>query len=124
MKDDVSIVPANGEMLVWIYPDDDSQAGEQPYVIDQCPIVAWRIITEERHTWGDAVLPAAVDLPKFPKGGLFSAIVMPDGQVYAEDGSESYASVEAFETRWSKFFFVRRDRRLAEEPPSPAEPET
>jgi hypothetical protein len=102
-----TIVPAHGEIMIWVYPDEDAEDGEEPFFLKQCPVVAWRVPAGE--IWGEPVLPANCKLPECET--CFTALLMPNGTVYDADGSERFDSAEAFADRWRRFFEVRRERQ-------------
>lgn len=106
------VVPAHGEVLVWMWPNDDAEPDDdEPYFLNRCPIVAWRVVTQDGETWGEPVLPRQAELPERPNGGLMTGILMPGGQVFSTDGDAWHDSVAAFEARWKKFYIYLRNRR-------------
>ena len=62
-----TIVPAHGEIMIWVYPDEYAEDGEEPFLLKQCPVVAWRVhAAGERagEIWGEPVLPKDCELPE------------------------------------------------------------
>ena len=115
-----TIVPANGEVLIWIYPDYDVEDGEDPYFLNQCPIVAWRIVDAGEgmnEIWGEPVLPAHAEIPEVSSADIIKAYLLPSGKVYTSDGSEQFDSIGWFTTRWRQFYDVRiRDKNAPTTP--------
>jgi hypothetical protein len=119
-------VPAHGEVLLCLYDYEDDEIDDPPTLL-RIPVVAWRIRPCSRdHKAGHQedtpipILPLSCEIPRQYKEwtglmrSVVMAILMPDGMVYSDDGTEWFASVDEFRERWLKFFRYRAEARQAE----------